>query len=68
MNIELPDIFKMRNLIALILALLAEWGLSTMTGVGFSAASFALILVAFVVIAWLVEKLIERLRKPRDPF
>lgn len=59
MSIELPDIFKLRNLLALLAALGIEWALSEFTGVPFSALSFAAILVGCLVLAWLIERLVR---------
>ncbi|MCI4662867.1 MAG: hypothetical protein MRY63_13735 [Neomegalonema sp.] len=63
MNIELPDIFQIRNVIAVALALAVEWGLSSLLEVPFRMESFALILIVFIIIAWLVEKLLVWLFK-----
>lgn len=57
MTIDFPDIFKLRNLLAVLAAVGAEYGIASATDVPFHAGSFAAFAVAFVIMAWLIEKL-----------
>ena len=65
MSFELPDILKLRNLIAAAAAVIVEWLWSSSLGVGFGAGSFAAILIVFLVLAWIIEKLALRLTGKR---
>lgn len=64
MSFELPDIIQPRNIIAALVAVALEFGISALNGVQAfttqgSWGSFALFLIICLVLAWIIERVIK---------
>lgn len=53
---ELPDVFRLRNVLATIAAVALELTLSTIGGVPFSFGALVVMLVIFLPAAWIIER------------